>query len=282
MRAGPRRMECRGARPGSTWWKRGIHRVRHPDRPPGAREPGPVRIRLGRLRPRRRERTPRHLAAGRRRHLRAEERAGMDARAPSEGSDAVRAQADAHLGRRPLGDRLRQHQVLRALHREAGAVVGGPPRRHQGHLREARHPRGRASATGGRRRRAVRVRGGLPPDQRGARGAGRHLHGHRHGAPRAPRGLRGVLRHGHPGRRQQVRRAQHSGLVGRLVRLRPARGARHHPPAGLLPHQHREHGPVRAHADHRRRGQLRATTSRAARPRSTSRTRCTPRSSRSS
>jgi Fe-S cluster assembly protein SufB len=31
-----------------------------------------------------------------------------------------------------------------------------------------------------------------------------------------------------------------------------------HPAAGVLPHQHREHGPVRADADHRRRGRLRA------------------------
>ena len=34
--------------------------------------------------------------------------------------------------------------------------------------------------------------------------------------------------------------------------------ARRHPAAGVLPHQRREHGTVRAHADHRRRGQLRA------------------------
>ena len=33
---------------------------------------------------------------------------------------------------------------------------------------------------------------------------------------------------------------------------------RRHPAAGLLPDQHREHGPVRADADHRRRGLLRA------------------------
>ena len=101
--------------------------------------------------------------------------------------------------------------------------LGRPPRRHQDHLREARHPRGGAQAPRRRRRRPVRVRGRLPPDPRGPRGPGRHLHGHRHGAARAPRDLQGVLRHGHPGRRQQVRRAQHRGVVGRLVRLRAAR-----------------------------------------------------------
>ena len=42
----------------------------------------------------------------------------------------------------------------------------------------------------------------------------------------------------------------------RLVHLRAAGCARRHPAAGLLPDQHREHGPVRAHADHRRRGLL--------------------------
>ena len=38
----------------------------------------------------------------------------------------------------------------------------------------------------------------------------------------------------------------------------PAGRPRRDAAAGLLPHQHREHGPVRAHADHRRRGLLRA------------------------
>ena len=47
-------------------------------------------------------------------------------------------------------------------------------------------------------------------------------------------------------------------LVGRLVRLRPAGRQGRDAAAGLLPDQHREHGPVRAHADHRRRGLRRA------------------------
>ena len=40
----------------------------------------------------------------------------------------------------------------------------------------------------------------------------------------------------------------------RLVHLRAAGRERRDAAAGLLPHQRREHGPVRAHADHRRRG----------------------------
>ncbi len=43
-------------------------------------------------------------------------------------------------------------------------------------------------------------------------------------------------------------------LVRRVVHLRAARRRGRHAAAGLLPDQRREHGPVRAHADHRRRG----------------------------
>ncbi len=67
-----------------------------------------------------------------------------------------------------------------------------------------------------------------------------------------------VLRHDHPAQRQQARGAELGGLVGRLVRLRPAGRQRRDAAAGLLPDQHREHGPVRADADHRRGGLLRA------------------------
>ncbi len=44
------------------------------------------------------------------------------------------------------------------------------------------------------------------------------------------------------------------GVVGRQLHLRPARRPRRHAAPGLLPHQRGERGPVRAHADHRRRG----------------------------
>ena len=42
----------------------------------------------------------------------------------AQGTEAVRQQADAELGRRPVRHRLRQHQVLRPLHREAGGSRG--------------------------------------------------------------------------------------------------------------------------------------------------------------
>ena len=69
--------------------------------------------------------------------------------------------------------------------------------------------------------------------------------------------LQGVLRHRDPGGRQQVRRAQHRRVVRRLVHLRAAERRGRDPAAGLLPDQHREHGPVRADPDHRGREQLR-------------------------
>ena len=62
----------------------------------------------------------------------------------------------------------------------------------------------------------------------------------------------------------------------------PQGRARRHPAAGLLPDQHREHGPVRADADHRRRGRLRALRRGLHRADLLAPTRCTPRSSRSS
>ena len=94
--------------------------------------------------------------------------------------------------------------------------------------------------------------------QRGARGAGRPVHGHGHRAARARGRDPRALRDGDPGQRQHARRAQLGGLVGRLVRLRAQGRQGRDAAAGLLPDQHREHGPVRADADHRRRGLRRA------------------------
>ena len=133
--------------------------------------------------------------------------------------------------------------------------LGRGPRGHQEHLRQAGHPRGGAQVPL-RRRRPVRVRVRLPPGQREARGPGRdlHRHGHRPSRARGPRAR--VLGDGDPAERQQARGAQLRGLVRRLVRLRAAGRQGRDAAAGLLPDQHREHGPVRAHADHRR-GRLR-------------------------
>ena len=108
------------------------------------------------------------------------------------------------------------------------------------------------------RRRPVRVRGRLPQAPGGSRAQGRDLP--RHGLrPARARGARqAVLRDDHPAERQQVRRAQLGRLVGRVVHLRAAGRLDRDAAPGLLPHQRGEHGPVRAHADHRRRGRVRA------------------------
>ena len=166
--------------------------------------------------------------------------------------------AAADLGLADAGrGRLRRHPLLRARLRAGRALLGRRARGRQEHLRPARHPRGRAQVPL-RRRRPVRVRGRLPPGARGPREAGRDLHRHGLGAARARGARPRVLRDDHPAERQQARRAQQLGVVGRLVRLRPAGRARRDAAAGLLPDQHRVDGPVRADADHRRRGLLRA------------------------
>ena len=70
--------------------------------------------------------------------------------------------------------------------------------------------------------------------------------------------FRAVLRDDHPAERQQVRGAELGRVVGRLVHLRAAGREDRDAAPGVLPHQRGEHGPVRADADPRRRGRLRA------------------------
>ena len=136
---------------------------------------------------------------------------------------------------------------------QLGRRAGG----HQEHVRPAGHPRGREEVPR-RRRRPVRVRGHLPQPAEGPRGPGRHLPRHRPGAAEARGPVPRVLGDDHPAHRQQVRRAQLGRVVGRLVHLRAAGRQGRAAAAGLLPHQRAEHGPVRADADHRRRGRVRA------------------------
>ena len=181
-----------------------------------------------------------------------EARAGVDARLPAEVAGDLRLQADADVGRRHR-HRFPGHLLLPQARRAAGQDLGRRARRHQEDLRPARHPRGGAEVSR-RREGPVRERGGLRLAPGGPRQEGRDLHRHRHRRPRAPRPAPRVLRHDHPADRQQVRRPQLGGLVGRLVHLRAQGGEDRVPAPGLLPHQRREHGAVRADADHRRRG----------------------------
>ena len=143
------------------------------------------------------------------------------------------------------------------------------------------HSRGREEVPR-RGRCAVRERGRLPQAAGAPDRAGRHLPRHRHGAPRARGHLQAVLRDDHPAERQQVRGAEQRRLVGRLVHLRAARRPDRAAAPGLLPHQRGEHGPVRAHADHRRRGRVRALRRGLHRTDLLDATRCTAPSSRSS
>ena len=72
----------------------------------------------------------------------------MDARPAPEGPQALPPQADAELGRRPRRHRLRQHQVLRAVHREAGRDLGRPrPRTSRTPTTSSASPRRRSSAS---------------------------------------------------------------------------------------------------------------------------------------
>ena len=172
-----------------------------------------------------------------------------------------RLRAYDHFMKRPLPtwgggldeDRLRQHRLLPQAVRARREVVGRRPRPDQGDVRAARDPRGGAQVPG-RRRRAVRLRGRLPLGQGRADQDRRRVHGHRPGAQGIPGDLPQALRDGRPGRGQQVLGAQRGGLVGRLVRVRPQGRRGPAAAAGLLPDQRREHRPVRADADRRRRG----------------------------
>ena len=119
--------------------------------------------------------------------------------------------------------------------------------------------------------------------QEDARGAGRHLPRHRHrrcaSTRRSSSEYFGSVIPPGDNKFAALNTAVWSG--GSFVYV-PAGRARRHPAAGLLPDQHREHGPVRADADHRRRGLVRALRRGLHGADLHAPTRCTPRSSRSS
>ena len=181
----------------------------------------------------------------------------MDAAVPAQEPRLLPRAADAVVGCRPLGHRLRRDLLLHQAHGEAGGLLGGPAARHQGHVGPARHPGG-GEEVPRRRRGAVRVGGRLPQAPRRPRGERRPLPRHGLRSARARGARQAVLRDDHPAERQQVRRPQLGRVVGRLVHLRAAGREDRDAAPGLLPHQRGEHGSVRAHADHRRRGRVRA------------------------
>ncbi len=232
--------------------------------------------------------------------LRQERRAGVAARVAPAGLSALgAARARADLGdARPARDRLPGPVLLCPAEEHGGAaeVAGGgrpgPPR----HLRETRHPAEGADdpCRGRGRRRRTRRR----PQGRGGRGLRQRFGGHDlqggagqgrgdllldlRGDARASRSSSEISRHRRALQRQLLCDAELGGLLRRLVRLRAARRTLPDGALDLLPHQCREHRPVRANADHRRQGEPTSPTSRAAPRRSATRRSFMRRSSRSS
>ena len=179
----------------------------------------------------------------------------MDAQVAPQVVRVLQGAPDAAVGRRPLGDRLRQHLLLHPPDREAGQLLELPPDIKDTWdklgSRRRRRSTSRASAPSTSPRSSTTAAG--EPGE-----AGSDLPRHGLGPARARGHRQAVLRHRDPAERQQVRRAQLGGLVGRVVHLRAAGSEDRDAAPGLLPHQRGEHGPVRAHPDHRRRGRVRA------------------------
>ena len=122
-------------------------------------------------------------------------------------------------------------------------------------LREQEILAGVADAQG-RGRRGVRQRLGRDDLQGGAGQGRRHLLPDLGGRARASRTRAQISRLGRAGDRQFLRDAELGGVFRRLLRLCAAGRALPDGAVDLFPHQREEHRPVRAHADHRRRGLL--------------------------
>ena len=183
----------------------------------------------------------------------------VDARPAAEGPAAVRPQADAGLGRRPLRHRLRQHQVLRALHREAGHQLGGPARRTSRTPTTGwASPRRRSSGWSPGSRRSTSPRWSTTRSVRTSRS---RVSSSWTPTPRSSehedvfKEYFGTVIPVGDNKFAALNTSVWSG--GSFIYV-PKGVQRGDPAAGVLPDQHREHGPVRADADHRRRGRVRA------------------------
>ena len=182
-----------------------------------------------------------------------EGRAGVDDQPPAQGPPPLPAPAHADLGRRHVRDRLRRHLLLHQAHRQAGQRLGPAARVGQGHLRQARDPRGRAQVPG-RRDRPVRERGRLPPNREDLEAQGVlfcDMDTALREYPELVKQYFGTVIPANDNKFAALNTAAWSG--GSFIYVPPGRQGRH-AAAGLLPDQRRKHGPVRAHADHRRRG----------------------------
>ena len=108
-----------------------------------------------------------------------------------------------------------------------------------------------------RRRRGVRQRLGRDDVPGEAGRAGHHLLSFSEAVREHPELVQEVPRLGRAAHRQLLRGAQLGGLQRRLVRLHPEGRPLPDGAVDLLPHQREGHRPVRADADHRRRGRVR-------------------------
>ena len=181
----------------------------------------------------------------------------MDAEVPPQVARLLPRAPAAEVGRRPDADRLREHLLLHQADREAGDSWEDLPAEIKDTWDKLGIPEAEKKylAGVGAQYESEVVYHKL---QEHLDAAGRDLPRHGLGPARARGARQAVLRDDHPAERQQVRGAQLGGLVGRLVHLRAAGREDRDAAPGLLPHQRGEHGPVRAHADHRRRGRVRA------------------------
>ncbi len=147
---------------------------------------------------------------------------------------------------------------VRSTEKQA-ATLGRPARGHQEHLRQARHPGGREAAPGRPASpRSTSPRSSTTRSARTWRSRASSswtptpaLREH----PELFKEYFGTVIPAGDNKFSALNTAVWSG--GSFIYV-PQGRARRHPAAGLLPDQHREHGPVRADADHRRRGRLRA------------------------
>ena len=229
------------------------------DSPPRARRPGPLRVRLGRLRRRRRHRAARPLRGRRARHLGAEERARVDAGPAAQGAAAVRQEADADLGRRPVAASTSTTSSTSCARPRSRRRPGRTcPTTSRTPTTGSASPRPRSSAWSPASPRSTSPRSSTTRSARTSRS--------RASSSSTPTpALRehaeifqeyfGTVIPAGDNKFAALNTAVWSG--GSFIYV-PQGRARRDPAAGLLPDQHREHGPVRADADHRRRGRLRA------------------------
>ena len=184
----------------------------------------------------------------------------VDARAAAQGPASCSTRSRCRTWGADLSrHRLRQHQVLRALDREAGRRPGTTcPTTSRTPTTSSASPRPRSSGSSPASPRSTSPRSSTTRSARTSRS--------RASSSSTPtpalrehedlfREYFGTVIPAGDNKFAALNTAVWSG--GSFIYVPPGR-ARRHPAAGLLPHQHREHGPVRAHADHRRRGLVRA------------------------